>query len=161
MVIEDLSRTLDVSQYGNQKKLSINHYLVKLVDKIQSSLDKNNIDESYAVILNLYDWKSAFDIQCPKLGLQSFVRNGVRPSLLPVLRNFLQDRKMKVKWHNKVSSEKPLNGGSPQVGTLGILEYLSITNNNLDFVHEDQRFKFLDDALALEILNLLSIGLAS
>ena len=70
MVIEDLSRTLDVSQYGNQKKLSINHYLVKLVDKIQSSLDKNNIDESYAVILNLYDWKSAFDIQCPKLGLQ-------------------------------------------------------------------------------------------
>ena len=100
-------------------------------------------------------------MQCPKLELESFIENGVRPFLLPVLRNFLQNRKMKVKWHNTMSSERPLNGGGPQGGTLGIWEYLSLTNNNLDFVEEDKRFKFVDDASAIEIINLLSIGLAS
>ena len=44
---------------------------------------------------------------------------------------------------------------------LGIWEYLSQTNNNLDFINEDSKFKFVDDASALEILNLLSIGLAT
>ena len=144
-----------------RKNMSINHYLINLMNKIQSTLDRNNIEESYAVILNLYDWKSAFDMQCPILGLKSFIRNGVRPYLLPVLRNFLQNRRLKVKWHNKMSSERPLNGGGPQGGTLGIWEYLSLTNNNLDFVKVDERFKFVDDASALEMINLLSIGLAS
>ena len=103
MVIDDLSRTLDKSQFGNQKGLSINHYLIKLINKILASLDNNNLGEPKAVILNLYDWKSAFDMQCPKLGIESFARNGVRSCLLPVLKNFLQNRKIKVKWHNKIA----------------------------------------------------------
>ena len=45
----------------------------------------------------------------------------------------------------------------PQGGNFGILEYLSQTNNNLDFVEQDLRFKFFDDASSLEIVNLLSI----
>ena len=68
---------------------------------------------------------------------------------------------MVVKWQQKFSSERPLNGGGPQGGTLGIWEYLSQTNNNLDFVQEDEKYKFVDDASALELVNLLSIGLAS
>ena len=32
MVIEDLSVTLDKSQYGNQQGLSINHYLINLLN---------------------------------------------------------------------------------------------------------------------------------
>ena len=146
MVIEDLSKSLDKCQYGNQKGVSINHYLVNLIHKVLYVLDKNGNNEAYAVIMNLYDWKSAFDMQCPKLGLISFMKNGVRPSLLPVLKNFLQDRTMKVKWHGKVSSERPLNGGGPQGTTFGIWEYLSQSNGNLDFLDEDQKYKFLDDA---------------
>ena len=60
-----------------------------------------------------------------------------------------------------MSSLRNLNGGGPQGGTLGIWEYLSLTNNNLDFVDAESRFKFVDDASTLEILNLLSIGLAT
>ena len=82
--------------------MSINHYLIKLINKVLLTLDKSNLGEQKAVILNLYDWKSAFDMQCHKLGLESFVKNGVKPSLLPVLKNFLQNRKMKVKWHGKI-----------------------------------------------------------
>ena len=52
-----------------------------------------------------------------------------------------------------------LNKILPHVATLGILEYLSQSNNNADFVSE--RFKFIDDLTILEIVDLLSIGLSS
>ena len=114
-----------------------------------------------AVIANLYDWRQAFDLQCPKLGLESFMRNGVRPALLPLLKSYFQNRRMVVKWHGLVSSVRKLHGGGPQGGNFGILEYLSQTNNNLDFIDEDLRFKYFDDASVLEVVNLLSIGIAS
>ena len=41
------------------------------------------------------------------------------------------------------------------------MEYLSQSNNNADFVSEQDRFKFVDDLTILEIINLLSIGLSS
>ena len=44
---------------------------------------------------------------------------------------------------------------------MGILEYLSQSNNNADFVSESERFKFIDNLTLLEIVNLLSIGLSS
>ena len=68
---------------------------------------------------------------------------------------------MRVKWHEKLSSLRNLNGGGPQGGTLGIWEYLSLTNDNLEFVNGDSKFKFVDDAFVLEIINILSAGLAT
>ena len=44
---------------------------------------------------------------------------------------------------------------------MGILEYLSQTNNNTDFISEELKFKFIDDLSFLEILNLISQGLCS
>ena len=55
----------------------------------------------------------------------------------------------------------PLPGGGPQGGTLGIEEYLSQSNDNVDFLGEEERFKFIDDLSILEVINLISIGLAS
>ena len=46
LVIEDLQINLEKSQYGNQKGLSINHYLVNLLNKILITLDTNNYSES-------------------------------------------------------------------------------------------------------------------
>jgi hypothetical protein len=48
-----------------------------------------------------------------------------------------------------------------QGATFGILEYLSQSNNNSDCVNEEDRFKFVDDLTILEIVNLLTIGIAS
>ena len=67
---------------------------------------------------------------------------------------------MKVNWNGAYSSQRNLNGGGPQGGLMGILEYLSQTNNNSDFVPTDERFKFIDDLSTLEIINLISIGLS-
>ena len=54
-----------------------------------------------------------------------------------------------------------LKGGGPQGGLWGILEYLGQSNNNTTSINPDKKFKFIDDLSILEIINLLSIGMAS
>ena len=90
---------MDPCQYANQKGVSIEHYLIKFIDRILQALENNSKGEGCAVLATLVDWQQAFPRQCPKLGIQSFIKNGLRPSLIPVLINYFQDRKMKVKWH--------------------------------------------------------------
>ena len=68
---------------------------------------------------------------------------------------------MRVEWNGKVSSERNLNGGGPQGGLLGILEYLSQSNSNFDFLPEDAKFKFIDNLSILEIINMISQGISS
>ena len=98
-MIADMEGKLDPAQYGNHKGISIQHYLIKMVHRILSVLDNNSKRETFAIFANLIDWKDAFPKQCPKLGIESFMRNGVRPSLIPVFINYFQDREMSVKWH--------------------------------------------------------------
>ena len=160
-MISDMRKTRDPTQYGNEKGISVNHYLIKMIDEILRSLDKNSVYEKFAVFCTMVDWRQAFDRQCPKLGIKSFIRNGVRKSLIPLLINYFQNRKMIVKWHGVESSLRALNGGGPQGALWGILEYLSQSNNNTDFISPDKKFKFIDDLSILEMVNLLSIGLSS
>ena len=161
LIISDMKDKLDPSQYANQPGLSIQHYLVKFIDRILESLDKTSKKESCAILATLVDWKQAFPRQCPKLGVEAFIRNGVRPSLIPVLISYFQGRKMKVKWHGRLSSSRDLNGGGPQGSTFGIWEYLAQSNENCKWISEEDRFKFVDDLSFLEIIYLLNIGLAS
>ena len=157
LMISDMKDQIDPSQFANQKGLGIQHYLVKTIDKILKSVDKNSKGESLAVLATLVDWRQAFPRQCPKLGVESFIKNGVRPSLIPLLINYFQSRRMKVKWHGEISEEKELNGGGPQGSTFGIWE----SNDNAECIDEDERYKFVDDLSFLEIINLLSIGISS
>ena len=160
-IIEDMNPKIDPSQFGNEKGLSIQHYLVKMVHRILTILDTNNETEKFAVLSQLVDWSKAFDRQDPKLGIQSFIRNGVRPTLIPLLVSYFQDRKMIVKWHGLTSTTRDLPGGGPQGCTFGLLEYKSNSNDNVDHVPPNMRFKFVDDLSTLEKLNLILIGLSS
>ena len=157
-ISDDMAETRDVTQYGNRKKISIQHYLVKLLHKILKSLDINSSSKSMAVILTMVDWSKAFDRQSHKFGIQSFIENGVRPGLISILMSFFINRKMTVKWKGLLSSLHSLPGGGPQGDNLGIEEYLSQTNGNTSFLEEDENFKFIDDLSLLEILNLVSIA---
>ena len=74
-LVEDMDR--DPMQYGNEKGLSINHYLVNMINKILVSLDKNNNFDKNAVILSMLDWSGAFENQSHILGLKSFIQNNV------------------------------------------------------------------------------------
>ena len=140
LIISDMRLHLDPSQYGNQKGISIQHYLIDMIHRIVSALDNNSKGDTFAVVANLIDWNNAFPRQCPKLGIESFIQNGVRPSLIPVLINYFQDREMSVKWHGCRSLPRTVTRGGPQGATLGFLEYLSQLNNSADCVNESDRF---------------------
>ena len=156
-----MKESQDPSQYGNEKGLSVQHYLINMINKILIALDRNNKQEAYAVIANLYDWSQAFDRQCPKLIIESFIENGVRPALIPVLINYFQGRKMYVKWHGLVSQERLLPGGGPQGSSVGLISYMSQSISSAQFVPSDLRYKFVDDLTILEIINLVSVGISS
>ena len=159
MIIQDMAATRDKSQYGNEKKVSAQHYLVKLLHRIYSATDRASQSEATAVIVSMVDWSQAFDRQCHNLGVKSFIQNGVRRSLVPLLISFFQSRRMVVKWNGELSSVHPLKGGGPQGDLMGILEYLSQTNHNTDFIDLEDKFKFIDDLSFIEIIHLISIGL--
>ena len=161
-MISDMGDRFDKQQYGNEKGMSLNHLLIDMLHKIHSGLDKNSANNKMAAILTMVDWSQAFERQNHKLGIQSFIDNGVRPSLIPVLISFFQERNISVKWKGVFSKHIEVTGGGPQGGTAGgILEYLSQSAGNLSFLNEDEGFKFIDDASMVEIVNLFLAGLAS
>ena len=159
--VEDMRTKLDACQYANQANQSINHYLIKLVDKVLSVLDGSSKGEHTAVIATLVDWSKAFDRQDPTLAIKSFQDNGVRSCLLPILMSFFENRLMFVKWHGVTSSTKSLPGGGPQGTSLGLWSFLSQTNDNPEDTDIENMYKFVDDKTTLEIINLMSIGIAS
>ena len=53
LMISDMESKLDPSQYGNQKGISIQHYLIKMLHRILTVLDNNSRRETFAVVANL------------------------------------------------------------------------------------------------------------
>ena len=68
-----------------------------MIHKIVSSLDNNSKGDIFAVIASFVDWKQAFNRQDPTLGINSFIENGVRPALIPMLISYFEGRKGFVK----------------------------------------------------------------
>ena len=91
-MLEDMKDKLDKFQYGNRKGVSIQHYLVMFIDKFLVNLDNNAKGDVFAALATFVDWKQAFNRQDPKLGIQSFIENCVRPSLIPTLINYFQGK---------------------------------------------------------------------
>ena len=152
-----MQATPDLSQYRNE----IQHYHIRMLNRILTTLDRNSKSEAMSVMSNLVNWSQAFYRQNHNLGIKSFIENGVRPTLIPVLISFFKDRRMSVQWNSKMSSEYPLNGGGPQGDVLGILEYLSQTNKNTDFLSVKHELEFINDLSFLECINLILKGLSS
>ena len=55
LMIEDMKDEFDPSQYGNQEGISIQHYLINMVHRILTALDKNDCRNKFAVIANYID----------------------------------------------------------------------------------------------------------
>ena len=157
LIISDMKQKMDPSQYGNQFGLSIQHYLIDMINKILKDTDRGVT----AVLATFVDWKDAFPNQCHKLGIEAFLKCGVRPSIIPLLISYFQERSVVVKWRGKESRKSSVPGGGPQGACLGNLEYLAQSNGNANCVEKDARFKFVDDLSALEKINLLLVGMAS
>ena len=74
LIVSDMKENLDPSQYANQPGVSIEHYLIKLIHRILSETDSSSKGETKAILATLVDWKQAFPKQCPKLGIESFIK---------------------------------------------------------------------------------------
>ena len=154
-ILQDIGPKIDPAQYGNQKRTSTEHMVVKLMDKILKLIDQN--PHRSAVVASMLDWSSAFDRQDPTLAIEKFLKLGVRPALVPVLVSYLTDREMQVKFNGKYSSTHRLPGGGPQGTLIGLIEYLVQSNDNADCVDVDMRFKYVDDLTVLELVLLTGI----
>ena len=75
--------------------------------------------------------------------------------------NFFQDRRMIVKWHGCVSTERDLPGGVPQGSLFGNLQYKVSSNDNANHVDPQMKYKFVDDLSLLEKINLIIAGISS
>ena len=136
-------------------------YLMKTIHTILQKLDNYGDGKTCAVVDACIDRKKAFQRQCPALGVQFWIQNGVRPALIMLLTDLFRDRVMSVRWHGVTSSERTLSGCGPQGSTLGLLEYLRQSYNNTENIPPDLKFKWLDDMTVLEVINLLTIGISS
>ena len=124
-------------------------------------MDRNTGKDKFAVILTMLDLAQAFERQSHYHGIASFIRNGVRPSLIPILISFFQERSIIVKWKGFFSSPRVVAGGGSQGISAGIIEYLSQTSGCLSFIPEDEAWRFVDDSSFVEIVNLTMVGLSS
>ena len=59
--------------------VTVQHYLIKFIEKVLSNLDNKSKGDIFAGLKMFVDRKQAFDSQDPKLGIESFIENGVRP----------------------------------------------------------------------------------
>ena len=109
------------------------------------------------MVAGLIDWRQAFPRQCPTLVVQSWIDNGVWSVLVPILVDFFQNRVMSVRWHRVTLSERPLSGSGPQGSTLGLLEYISQSNDNTEGIPPDMKYKWLDDLSTLEIVHVVFV----
>jgi hypothetical protein len=127
------------------------HMIISLVDRILSLLDKPGMT---AVIRSSTDWKSVFDLTDPTKSVHKFITLGIRSSLIPILIEFLSDRKMSVKFNQKESKIYNLIGGGPQGSQTGQATYVTASDDNAYHVPEDDRFKYCDDVHMLELVML-------
>ena len=75
-VMEDISESLDIGQFGGQSGTGTEHMLVCMVDRILRLLESV---PSAVVIAAMVDWSAAFDRQDPTLAIKKFIELGVRP----------------------------------------------------------------------------------
>ena len=132
MVVSDMMPNLDPTKYGNRKKTSLSHYLIRLLHRILSETDRNSKGEIKAALCLFIDWKQAYSRQSHILGVRAFAENRVRPTLLPLLTNYFQSHEMRVKWHNKLSKPRKMPGSGAMGSSLGKWEFDSQTNHNAD-----------------------------
>ena len=144
---EDISKNLSKRQFGGKKGVGTEHLIIALVDKIKKALDNPECD---AAILSSYDWSGAFDRVDPTLAAIKLVKIGIRSSIVKVLIDFLNERKMTVKMNGEQSSTLGLIGGGPQGSVIGQLLYIIASDDVAEDTPEDEKFKYIDDLSLLE-----------
>jgi hypothetical protein len=156
-ILDDISENESFRQFGGKKGIGAEHMLVCMVDRILKLLD--TAEGRALVIRSQYDWSNAFDRQDPTKTVQKFIAMGIRPSLIPVLIDFLSGRSMHIKYNGKQAGPFKLVGGSPQGSFLGQLAYTTGSYDNTEQlnIEEEDKFQYIDDLDLLELIILTDV----
>ena len=93
----------------------------------------------------MIDWNKAIVRQCPKVGIESFQRNGMRNSFFPSCNIIISGTFPVCEKEGSHFIPKKINDGCPQGAIFGIPEHLSQFNNSADCVEQEDCFKYVDD----------------
>ena len=81
----------------------------------------------------------------------------LRPSLVPLLADFLSGRRCTVRFNSAESSLIDLVGGFPQGSLIGQDAYLVSSDDCVDVVNQDDKYRYIDDLEILELIKLTGI----
>ena len=151
-ILEDLSESESISQFGGKKGIGVEHMIVCMVDRILKLLDTQ--EGKAAVLSSQYDWSNAFERQDPSLTLQKLLRMNIRSSLIPILIDFWSGRCMQIKLNGQQAGPFHLVGGSPAGSFLGQLCYTTGCQDNTQELNikEEDKCQYIDDLNLLEFI---------
>ena len=158
-ILPIVDQYLDPGQCGGLKKTSTNHYLVKLLDFAQRTLDKNT---PHCAVLCTEDISKPYNLGSHTLVIEDLFSMHVPGWILLVVCSYLRGRSMTLKYQGQESANRPLPGGFGAGTWLGGLLFIikfngaclrppiprPITGN------QGQQFKFVDDATQIVSVNL-------
>ena len=115
---------LDPDQMGGRPGCSVEHYIIKMVQFILSSIDGNSNQAVNAVPV---DYSKAFNRMKHSNILIHLIALNVPKCAVKLIKSYLTKRSMCVRFHGAVSSFHSCPGGGPQGGLLtGVLFFLRI-----------------------------------
>ncbi|KAJ8721571.1 hypothetical protein PYW07_002346 [Mythimna separata] len=131
---------LSSTQYGFQPNKSTSQLLSKFTDEVNESLnDKNH------VILLFIDFSKAFDTLRHDTLLKKLDDTGIRGPLLEWCRDYLRNRKYKVRIDNESSNSIKVTEGTAQGSVLGPLHYLTYVNDMEHVVNHCSIYQYAHD----------------
>ena len=151
-ITKDIGDKIYINQFAGKTGVGTEHMIVWMMDRVLKLLDQPGMSASVSASV---DWSDAFSRTDPTKTVQKLIWMGLRPSIIPIIIEFLEDRLMSLKFNGEESPLFHLIGGGPQGSWNGQNCYLTASNDNTDFVQQEDRFKYCDD---VNILELIMIG---
>ena len=111
-----ITKYIDPGQCGGLKGTSITHYLVKLIDFVHKTLDKNT---PHAAILCTEDYSKAYNRGSFPLVMEDLHAMHTPPWLLSIIFSYLSGRSMILSFHGATAAPRDLPGGFGQGVWLG------------------------------------------
>ena len=122
-ITEDIGNKIHINQFAGRRGAGTEHLMV---DKILRMLDGPG---GKAVVMSAIDWMGAFDRLDPTVTILKLINMGCRPSIVPIVMEFLQDRRMTVRYNSAWSRWHSLVGGFPQGSWLGQMSYIAASDD--------------------------------
>ena len=112
---------LDPNQCEESKGVSINHYLLKLLNFVFSILDRK---QPHSVLSVLVDMEKAFKKVDHNLIIEDLYAMKCPSWLLKIIFSYLSKKTSIVKYKDSIAEPQPLNAGSPEGTVLEVLIFI-------------------------------------